>query len=139
MENLVIKYQLEPWGWTPTKAHVLDAAFDLYYTNFTKVMNGRMVVDTGVRMLIPFGYCGLVLPRSSVTVGGVSVCTSVIDAGYTGTIRVIMDMPESQGLEVGDRAAQLLIVALPTVALMPGNVAGERSERGDGGFGSSGR
>lgn len=141
MNEMLITYQLEPWGWTPTKAHVLDAAFDLYYTNYVEVANRRAIIDTGVHMMIPFGYCGLVLPRSSVTVDGATVCTSVIDAGYTGTIKVIMDLPGPQDikLQAGYRVAQLLIVAIPAVGLTPGNVVGKKSDRGDGGFGSSGR
>ena len=96
-------------------------------------------IDTGVHVLIPDGYVGLVLPRSSFNCAGVATPTGVIDAGYTGSISVVLISKSDLKIYAGNRIAQLVIVPLPDVRLVEGDVTAHRSERGCGGFGSSGR
>lgn len=105
---------------------------------------GRAVVGTGLAVAIPQGYAGLVLPRSGLAVRhGVTVLNTpgLVDAGYRGELRVLLlntDPVADYTVRRGDRVAQLVIVAVEQVAF----VAVEElppSERGQGGFGHSGR
>ena len=96
-------------------------------------------VDTGAHVLIPDGYVGLVQPRSSYSAAGVGTVTGVIDAGYTGSISVVLSSKSDLKIYAGSRIAQLVIVPLPGVRLVEGDVMAHKSERGCGGFGSSGR
>ena len=110
-------------------------------------------VDTGAHGLIPDGYVGLVQPRSSYSAAGVGTVTGVIDAGYTGSISVVLSSKSDLKIYAGSRIAQLVIVPLPGVRLVEGDVMSHKSdvmshksdvmshksERGCGGFGSTGR
>jgi dUTP pyrophosphatase len=102
-----------------------------------------MVVPTGIAIAIPEGFVGLVHPRSGLAVKhGISMVNTpgTIDAGYRGEIQVILinhDVKESFTITRFDRIAQLVIqrvehVDFETVAELP------ESDRGSGGFGSSG-
>ncbi len=101
-------------------------------------------MKTGLAVEIPQGHAGLVLPRSGLALKhGISLVNApgLIDAGYRGEIGVLLlntDPAEIFRVEPGDRIAQLLV--LPFVELQPTEVAElPNSERGDGGFGSTGR
>lgn len=101
-------------------------------------------MKTGLAVEIPQGHAGLVLPRSGLALKhGISLVNApgLIDAGYRGEIGVLLlntDPAEIFRVEPGDRIAQLLV--LPFVELEPTEVAElPNSERGDGGFGSTGR
>ena len=109
-------------------------------------------VDAGAHGLIPDGYVGLVQPRSSYSAAGVGTVTGVIDAGYTGSISVVLSSKSDLKIYAGSRIAQLVIVPLPGVRLVEGDVMSHKSdvmshksdvrshksERGCGGFGSTG-
>lgn len=104
----------------------------------------RATVSCGFALAIPKGYAGLVIPRSGLAARhGISVVNGpgLIDSGYRGEVKVILvnlDAHETFRVEPGDRIAQLMIVAVPAVSLE--RVASlPASERGAGGFGSSGR
>ena len=107
---------------------------------------GTVRVDAGAHGLIPDGYVGLVQPRSSYSAAGVGTATGVIDAGYTGSISVVLSSKSDLKIYAGSRIAQLVIVPLPGVRLVEGDVMSHKSdvmshksERGCGGFGSTGR
>lgn len=134
-----IKFQIDPWGWTPTRAHADDAGWDLKATPYIEHENDRYIVDTGVHVLLPSGYTALILPRSSMSVIGANIATGVIDAGYTGSIKVVLSMPSGHLICSGDRIAQMVILPLPAVELVAGDVIGAVSERGAQGFGSTGK
>jgi dUTP pyrophosphatase len=101
-------------------------------------------VPTGIAVEIPNGHAGLVLPRSGLArEHGIALVNSpgLIDAGYRGEVSVLLlntDPADHYRVEVGDRIAQLVIVP---VALAAPSEVGElaASERGEGGFGSTGR
>ena len=105
---------------------------------------GRALVPTGVAVAIPEGHAGLVLPRSGLAVRhGVTVVNApgLVDAGYRGELRVALlntDPVKDYTVHRGDRIAQLVVVAVEQVVL---SVVDELpvSERGEGGFGHSGR
>ncbi len=130
----------------PTRAHDGDAGLDLYAAETVTLApsGGRIDVGTGVAVEIPPGHAGLVLPRSgSARKHGVTLTNApgLIDAGYRGELRVLMlntDPSEPFEVAVGDRIAQLVIVAVAATEPVEVDELGE-SERGEGGFGSSGR
>ena len=134
-----IKYELDEGAYKPMRAHDSDAGFDLFAREDVALSPDKIFkVDTGVHVLIPEGYVGLVLPRSSYNCAGVATPTGVIDAGYTGSISVVLVSKYDLRIFKGNRIAQLDIVPLPDVHLVEGDVTGVKSERGLGGFGSTG-
>lgn len=134
-----IKYELDEGACVPMRTHDSDAGFDLACKEDQilelKVTN---VIDTGVHILIPEGYVGLVCPRSSFSVKGIGTPIGVVDAGYTGSIRVILEPFNVTKIFKGNRIAQLVILPLPNIKMIEGKVIGVDTHRGDGGFGSTG-
>lgn len=128
----------------PVQAHPGDAGMDLSSIEDATIAPGaRRLVHTGLAVEIPFGFEGQVRPRSGLALKhGVTVLNTpgTIDAGYRGEIGVVLanfgDAPFA--VEKGMRIAQLVIAAVAEVAV---EVVGElsQSERGAGGYGSSGR
>lgn len=122
-----------------TKAHATDAGYDLKAKTGYIVEQGEIVVhSTGVYGNVPPGHVGLVCSRSGLaTREGVVVVNApgIVDAGYTGEIKVGLTKitPGEYHVEDGERIAQ--IVYLPLSGFTPWDT----SERGSGGFGSSGR
>lgn len=126
----------------PTKAHTTDAGYDLYAASSSVDKDYNIVYGTGVAVEIPTGYVGLVFPRSSIASKDIMLSNSVgvIDSGYRGEImakfkRVTGDFDSYQ---VGDRIAQLIIIPYPEVTFVEVDELSE-SDRGEGGYGSSGR
>jgi dUTP pyrophosphatase len=128
----------------PTRAHAGDAGLDLHAVEDAVLAPGeRASIGTGIAVETPGGHAGLVLPRSGLAARhGISIVNApgLIDAGYRGDIRVVLlntDRRQAFEIHVGDRIAQLVIIAVePAVAVEVASV--ETSERGAGGFGSSG-
>jgi dUTP pyrophosphatase len=128
----------------PTRAHDGDAGLDLYALEGAVLAPGeRAAIPTGVAVEIPPGQAGLVLPRSGLAArNGISVVNApgLIDAGYRGEVRVLLlntDREQPFELVAGDRIAQLVLVRVELPELVEVESLGE-SERGAGGFGSSG-
>lgn len=129
----------------PAKAHATDAGFDLVAVSREMDSDGNAVYGTGLAFEIPAGYVGLVFPRSSVSRKDqvLSNCVGVIDAGYRGEVMAKFKFvppvthPEHYWYEVGERIGQMVIVKLPSVEITEvDELSG--SDRGDGGFGSTG-
>ena len=125
----------------PTKGHMYDAGWDLYAFETISIPAGATVlVSTGIAMSIPKGYAGLIWDRSSVGVKGIHRHAGVIDSEYRGEVKVCLHntTQETYHIEKGDRIAQLLIQEVPTFIQ---HVVKEldSTERGDGGFGSTGK
>jgi dUTP pyrophosphatase len=135
---------LVPDAVLPRRAREGDAGLDLSAAEEAEVEPGeRALVRTGVAVAIPDGHAGLVLPRSGLASRrGLTLANApgLIDAGYRGEIvcaMVNLDRSETVHVAMGDRIAQLVIVRVPEfqpvwVDDLPG------SERGTGGFGSTG-
>ena len=129
----------------PERAHPGDAGFDLRSTVDLVLAPGeRALVPTGIAVAIPIGYAGLVQPRSGLAARhgvGIVNAPGLIDSGYRGEIKVIainLDGGEPFEIHRGDKIAQIVFYPVPETKLrevdeLPG------SERGVGGFGSSGR
>lgn len=132
-------FQLDKGAYKPLKAHQNDAGFDLSCREDQVLEpNVANIIDTGVHILIPEGYVGLVCPRSSFNVKGISTPIGVVDAGYTGSIRVVLEPFNLTKIFKGNRIAQLVILPLPQFNLIEGNLTKLKTERGCNGFGSSG-
>lgn len=135
---------LEPSGRLPSRAHAGDAGLDLYAAQAARIGAGeRAMVGTGIAIAVPPGHAGLVLPRSgNAARHGIALVNApgLIDAGYRGEVRILLLNTDREApfiVETGDRIAQLLIT--PFAEAEPVEVeelAG--TERGEGGFGSSG-
>jgi dUTP pyrophosphatase len=127
----------------PARAYAGDAGLDLATCERVELAPGeRAVVPTGLAVAIPDGYAGFVQPRSGLAARhGVAVVNSpgLIDAGYRGEVQVVLlntDRRETFVAEPGERIAQLVVLAVPSVEVravdaLPG------AERGERGFGSS--
>ena len=128
----------------PTYAKAGDAGLDLASAIDVEVGPGeRAMVPTGVAVAIPEGHAGLVLPRSGLaSKRGLTLANSpgLIDAGYRGEVTcsvVNLDRSEPVSIARGDRIAQLVIV--PIAVVEPAWTEElPASERGEGGFGSTG-
>ena len=126
----------------PKRAHASDAGFDLVAVT-AGFKDGCWVCGTGLAFEIPDGYVGLVFPRSSIVKKDMSMANAVgvIDAGYRGEVTCrfrMAGMLEFPRYGVGERVAQMVIVKLPDVDFEEAEELSE-SDRGDGGYGSTGR
>ena len=128
----------------PTRAYPGDAGLDLYALHEHVLEPGeRAQVGTGISVEIPDGQAGLVLPRSGLAARhGIALVNApgLIDSGYRGEIRVLLlntDRRERFTIAPGDRIAQLVLVRVETPEVTEVDALA-LSERGAGGFGSSG-
>jgi len=135
-----IKVMLDPGAYMPTRAHKTDAGLDLYATEDAVIFrDGSHTFDTGVHVAIPEGYVGILKSKSGLNVNSGLQSTGVIDAGYTGSIRVKLynHGHELVQIKAGQKISQLVL--LPIVTPEPVLVEElEETERGSNGFGSSG-
>ena len=136
--------RLDPRATLPTRAYPGDAGLDLYALEEGALDPGaRASVRTGVAVEIPDGYAGLVLPRSGIAArSGISVVNApgLIDAGYRGELQVLLlntDRETPFSIAAGDRIAQLVLVRIEAPPVVEVDTLSD-SERGAGGFGSSG-
>lgn len=123
----------------PTRSHATDAGLDLYAPE-TQTGVTTLVVDTGIAFDIPPGWVGLVTARSSQNMAGVLVSLGVIDAGYTGPIKVVLRNLRGDAIRCiqGERIAQMILlpIAAPIVQEVDELPSSIRSARG---FGSTGK
>ena len=149
---MIVRFSLDDGAIAPTKAHEWDAGFDLYMPNtcdpktittdelpFGNGVAG-LSIDTGVHVEIPKGYVGMLKSKSGLNVKQSVVSEGVIDAGYTGSIvvKLYKHAGNDYTFNSGDKITQLVIMPLPEVELVQvDSIAG--GDRGDNGFGSSGR
>ena len=139
METL--KIALDPGAYMPTRAHDFDGGLDLYATRDAWIRpQSSVFFDTGVHVQVPRGMVGLVRSRSGLMRRHETQTDGTIDADYTGSIGVTLFNHGKRSLliKAGDRIAQLVIVPclLPKVVVVDKL---EETERGAGGFGSTGR
>jgi dUTP pyrophosphatase len=121
-------------------AHKNDAGRDLYSAeNLWIRARETETIQTNLRVCIPKGYVGLVTGRSGNSSRGLFCHLGTIDAGYTGPIYAVLSNLNKHMAEIkqGDRIAQLVILKLPDVELVEGDLP--ETERGDSGLGSTGR
>lgn len=139
--NIKIK-KLHPDAKMPFRANSTDAGADLYATSLEFKNDGRIVYGLGLAFEIPRGYVGLLTPRSSCSKMGIQMPNSVgvIDSDYRGEVKAVFteSKPAPMVYRVGDRVAQLLIVPIELATFTEVEELSE-TERGIGGFGSTGK
>lgn len=146
MSPVKVKVQiLNPITEMPKLATEGSAGFDLKSTETKTIYAGqRAVISTGLAMAIPRGYEGQVRPRSGMAAkSGITVLNSpgTIDSDYRAEVKVILYNAEAHmpfEVKIGDRIAQMVIQAVPQVELELATSLDE-TERGSGGFGSTGK
>jgi dUTP pyrophosphatase len=143
MVQISIK-RLDPGLPLPSYAHPGDAGADLHCAVDVTLRPGeRALVPTGIAMVLPEGYVGLVHPRSGLAARhGISIVNApgTIDAGYRGEVSVCLvntDRDESFTLRRGDRIAQLVVQRVETATFVETEEL-TSSARGEGGYGSTG-
>jgi dUTP pyrophosphatase len=127
----------------PKYAKDSDAGLDLVATSIISNTTFQVTYGLGIALEIPNGFVGLVFPRSSIRNTELTLSNSVgvIDSGYRGELQATFNKLnglDSIAYNVGDRVVQLVIIPHPVVQL---KIVDElsNSERGEGGFGSSGK
>jgi dUTP pyrophosphatase len=128
----------------PSYAHPGDAGADLHSAvDLTLGPGERALVPTGIALALPQGYVALVHPRSGLAARhGISIVNApgTIDAGYRGEVKVCLvntDPGEPFSVRRGDRIAQLVVQRFETAVFVEAEDLPD-SERGDGGYGSTG-
>jgi dUTP pyrophosphatase len=144
MEDL--KVYLDDGAKLPTKAHSQDAGLDIYTPHSVTIEpHGNAIIDTGVHIAIPEGYAGMLKSKSGLNVRHDITSEGLIDAGYTGnvTVKLYNLGIYQQHIDAGDKISQLVIVPITTPGLSEvksiDELYGGQTERGNNGFGSSGK
>ena len=151
--------KLKPNAVIPTYAKDGDAGMDLVATEILKDTPDQISYGTGIALEIPEGFVGLVFPRSSIRKTGLQLSNSVgvIDSGYRGELQAtfnklfgsermydevkasdVSDIDTNAFYKVGDRIAQIMIIPHPTIEFQEVDEL-TNTERGEGGFGSTGK
>lgn len=141
-----MKVVLDPGAKLPTKAHATDAGYDLYMpensSSIDLYSHDAVIIDTGVHMAIPSGYCGLIVAKSGLNMKQGITVTGLVDEGFNGSIRVKLyrnaNYADHYTIEPGDKIAQIMILPVPQFNLEIVDTLDE-TERGNNGFGSTGR
>ena len=125
----------------PQRSSEEAAGFDLYSYEHGEILpNETKLFDTGISFKVPKGTYGRIAPRSGLSKKGLMVNAGVIDRDYTGPVKVMLHNlgNKSYVINKDDRIAQLIIekIETPKVILLDKL---EETERGEGGFGSTGQ
>lgn len=134
-----LKMVIDEGASIPTRAHSTDAGLDLYATKSGWILpKSRKVFDTGCHCAIPEGFVGMLTSKSGLMLKGIT-SRGTIDCGYTGSIKAVLFNHSWLPVQVrkGQKISQLVI--LPIITPDPEIVDRlEDTDRGNGGFGSSG-
>lgn len=136
-----MEIMLDNGAYMPSRGHETDAGLDLRTPKAVTVpAYGSAIVDTGVHVALPHGCAGLLVSKSGLNVKHSITSTGLIDEGYTGSIVVKLynNSGEDYDLEAGDKITQLVVIPVVCEPLEQAS-AFNPSERGDNGFGSTGR
>ena len=137
-----LKYTLDKGAYAPERAHETDAGADLR-TRYAFSMDpyGTAVIDTGVHIEIPKGYMGQVCSKSGLNMKkNIFVPNGTVDSGYTGSVVVKLYNygEETRRFSAGDKIAQIIIQPVECCEFEQVEKLDE-TERGNNGFGSTGR
>jgi len=136
--------KLHPDAVIPSYSKAGDAAMDLTAISVDKDEYGNAVYKTGLAIEIPEGYVGLLFPRSSNSKTDLYLTNhvGVIDSGYRGEImfkyRGVRGLLDAKIYAKNERVGQLIILPYPQIELIESDTLSE-TERGEGGFGSTGK
>jgi dUTP pyrophosphatase len=143
-QGVMVKVKkLDPNAVIPSYSKIGDAGMDLTITREIENTSFSVSYGFGIAMEIPKGFVGLVFPRSSVRNQDLilSNCVGVIDSGYRGELQATFKKTnglDSLKYKVGERGAQIIILPYPQVFMTEVPELSD-SERGEGGFGSTGK
>jgi dUTP pyrophosphatase len=137
--------RLKPNAVIPTYAKDGDAGMDLTITSIISETTTDVTYGFGIALEIPFGFVGLVFPRSSVRKYDLALTNSVgvIDSGYRGELQATfkktswLKQDSSTKYNVGDKGAQIMIIPHPSIDFQEVEYL-SNTQRGEGGFGSTG-
>ena len=148
--------KLNPNAVIPTYAKNGDAGMDLVATSIISDTPEQITYGIGLGLEIPEGFVGLVFPRSSIRKTGLQLSNSVglIDSGYRGELQAtfnkvfgsermydeikVKEIQSNEYYKVGDRIAQIMIIPYPPIEFVEVEEL-SNTERGEGGFGSTGK
>jgi dUTP pyrophosphatase len=138
--------RINPNAVIPTYAKEGDAGMDLVATSIISETTTDVTYGTGLAMEIRDGFVGLVFPRSSIRKYDLALTNSVgvIDSGYRGEIQATFKKTnwlkgnESEKYQIGDRIAQIMIIPHPQIEFDEVDELSD-TQRGEGGFGSTGK
>lgn len=137
-----MKIMLDKGAIMPTKAHHTDAGYDLYARD-SQIIGAKesAVFDTGVHIELLVGTVGMLKSKSGLNIKHGITSEGVIDAGYTGSIVVKLynNSGRDYKVQAGDKITQLVILPIANVGELDVVEQLEETERGNNGFGSSGR
>lgn len=136
-----MKVMLDSGAFMPDRAHPTDAGLDLRTpTNAYCRPLDTVTIDTGVHIQLPHERAGLMVAKSGLNVNFDILSTGLIDEGYTGSIKVKLynHSREPYAFKKGDKISQLVVIPVDYVECEQVDALDD-SERGDNGFGSSGR
>jgi len=135
--------KIHPDAVIPSYAKNGDAGMDLVATSIISEEVFQITYGLGIALEISEGFVGLVFPRSSIRKTDLSLtnCVGVVDSGYRGELQATFRKHRgvvSTSYAVGDRVCQLMIIPHPTIEFNEVNEL-SNTERGEGGFGSTGK
>jgi dUTP pyrophosphatase len=134
--------KLHPNAVIPTYAKSGDAGMDLVATEIISNTTFDVTYGTGIALEIPEGFVGLIFPRSSIRKYELALSNSVgvIDSGYRGELQATFKRTNTlfpEAYKVGDRIAQIMIIPYPSIDFQEVEYL-SNTQRGEGGFGSTG-
>lgn len=142
---MLLKYaKIEDTAHDPARQYNSDACWDLASHGDHMVPSGKWtVIPTGLKIDIPYGYCGMIMSRSGHAARyGVFVLNApgMIDSGYAGEIKIVLANLSDADWEIedGERIAQLFLTPVEQHYLLRDDTVEILSDRGSGGFGSTG-
>lgn len=136
-----LNIKLDDGATMPKRANATDAGLDIASREMVYMKpKERFLVDTGVHVEIPEGYMGLLVGRSSMGKRGLDVHIGIIDSDYRGAIKVNVTNNSRAAAYIveGERIAQLIVVPIGLPEPLEVEALTE-TDRGEGGFGSTGR
>lgn len=139
--QIYVHYSLDSGAFDPIHNYAEDAGTDLCcMEDVTVPAFGSVCVDTGTHMHIPVGYGGLLVSKSGLNVVHEMTSTGLIDTGFTGLIKVrIYNMSdEDYQFKAGDKITQIVFIKIGLPELVKVSQI-DGGERGDNGYGSTGR
>lgn len=137
-----MNYYLDEGAFAPEYAHDTDAGMDLRTPKTVIVQaHNSAIIDTGVHLQIPNNYVGFLKSKSGLNVKHGILSEGVIDCGYTGSIvaKLYNNSNTDYVFQKGDKITQLVILPCVTGALLEQVESFDETERGDNGFGSTGK
>lgn len=135
-----MKFKIDEGAFAPERAHLTDAGLDIRSPiSVWLEPNEHKMIDTGVHAEVPAGYVGMLTSKSGLMLKGIT-SRGTIDAGYTGSIKAVLYNHSKEGYHIskGDKITQMVVLPIVLARVELVDELGE-TDRGEGGFGSTGK